>query len=153
MMGQSLGLFLSTLPVLHHALFGWSAGHARIVWHYALWYGIVAIGATYLGQTACEELWMGSDGFRAGMFPVSGATFAPLLCGNFWHWVSRVLLVARFALGRTLAGVHPQTQALLVHYAPWKHWDSPCAKLVIYTGMADRVLTERPPDNYSMVCS
>lgn len=26
----------------------------RIVWHYALWYGMVAVGATFLGQTACE---------------------------------------------------------------------------------------------------
>lgn len=26
----------------------------QIVWHYALWYGMVAVGATFLGQTACE---------------------------------------------------------------------------------------------------
>lgn len=34
---------------------GFSMAHVlRIVWHYALWYGMVAVAATFLGQTVCE---------------------------------------------------------------------------------------------------
>ncbi|CAE6959103.1 unnamed protein product, partial [Symbiodinium natans] len=42
----------SSLATIQYFMMGQSLG--LIVWHYALWYGIVAIGATYLGQTACE---------------------------------------------------------------------------------------------------
>mmetsp|Transcript_60607 Transcript_60607/g.144423 ORF Transcript_60607/g.144423 Transcript_60607/m.144423 type:complete len:545 (+) Transcript_60607:138-1772(+) len=38
----------SSLAMIQYFLMG------QIVWHYALWYGMVSVGATYLGQTACE---------------------------------------------------------------------------------------------------
>eukprot|EP00439_Symbiodinium_sp_Y106_P073473 s861_g13.t2 len=38
----------SSLATIQYFMMG------QIVWHYALWYGVVAVVATYLGQTACE---------------------------------------------------------------------------------------------------
>eukprot|EP00437_Effrenium_voratum_P004426 CAMPEP_0181433842 /NCGR_PEP_ID=MMETSP1110-20121109/19509_1 /TAXON_ID=174948 /ORGANISM="Symbiodinium sp., Strain CCMP421" /LENGTH=556 /DNA_ID=CAMNT_0023557325 /DNA_START=103 /DNA_END=1770 /DNA_ORIENTATION=- len=38
----------SSLATIQYFMMG------QIVWHYALWYGVVAVLATYLGQTACE---------------------------------------------------------------------------------------------------
>lgn len=60
----------------------------RIVWHYALWYGMVAIAATFLGQTACEERvqrWVNGVGSILGSWKLLGiAVDQVTVCFAFW---------------------------------------------------------------------
>ena len=58
------------------------------MWHYALWYGMVAIAATFLGQTACEERvqrWVNGVGSILGSWKLLGiAVDQVTVCFAFW---------------------------------------------------------------------
>lgn len=64
----------SSLATIQYFMMG------QIVWHYAVWYGLVAVLATFLGQTACEVFIRKRRRYSFITLSVSSVLFLSLVC-------------------------------------------------------------------------